>query len=183
MSEKSIPKISYWRIANYVIYSVVIIFALFALSTKIPVPGNYKLFTVMSGSMAPTIKTGSLVITKPAKVYQINDIITFENPQDTQKTITHRIIETKKENNVDYFITKGDANSSPDAVNVYPKMIIGKVRLILPFVGYPIAFSKTLPGLIIFIIIPATIIIYDEILKIKNEIEKKWKRFRRKKTK
>jgi signal peptidase len=164
-------KISIWQIISYVLYGIVILFALFALSSKLPIPGNYKLFTVMSGSMEPTIKTGSLVVVKPAKEYKVNDIITFKNQSDPKSTTTHRLIETKTMDNSTYGITKGDANNGPDAEKVYQDMIIGKVRFSIPYLGYPIHFSKTLPGLIIFIIIPATIIIYDEILKIKEEIK------------
>jgi len=166
-------KIQIWQIVTYVLYGVVILFALFALSSKIPIPGNYKLFTVMSGSMEPTIKTGSLVVVKPAKEYKVNDIITFKNLKDPKQTTTHRLIETKEEGGLTYGITKGDANNGPDSEKVYQNMIVGKVRFSIPYIGYPIAFSRTLPGLIIFVIVPATIIIYDEILKIKEEIKKR----------
>jgi len=47
---------------------------------------------------------------------------------------------------------------------------VGKVELSIPFVGYPIAFAKTLPGLIVLIIVPGTIIVYNELLNIKKEI-------------
>ena len=166
-------KIQIWQIITYVLYGVVILFALFALSSKLPIPGNYKLFTVMSGSMEPTIKMGSLAIVKPTNEYTVNDIITFKNPQEPQKTTTHRIVGIRTENNSVYVVTQGDANGSPDATEISQNMIIGKLRLAIPYLGYPIAFSKTLLGLIIFIIIPATIIIYDEILKIKEEVKKR----------
>lgn len=172
-------KIKFKKISNLltcILYIVIILFALLALSSKLPIPGNYKLFTVMSGSMEPTIKTGSLVIVKPAAEYKINDIITFTSSTDLKKTTTHRLIETRTEGNLTYGITKGDANDGPDAERIYQDKILGKLRLAVPYLGYPIAFSKTLPGLIIFIIIPATIIIYDEILKIKEELKRRRKK-------
>lgn len=170
-------KIQIWPIITYILYGVVILFALFALSSKLPIPGNFKLLTVMSGSMEPTVKIGSLVIVKPANDYQVNDIITFRNLEKPQNTTTHRIVKIIDREGTFYMTTQGDANGTPDSVEVRQDTIIGKVRLTIPYLGYPIAFSKTVPGLIIFVIIPAIIIIYDEILNIKREIKKR--RFKR----
>jgi signal peptidase len=71
------------------------------------------------------------------------------------------------------FQTKGDANESVDMEKTNRKDIIGKVFLSVPFLGYPVAYAKTTPGLIILIVIPAVIIIYDELQKIMAEINKK----------
>ena len=172
-------KFSIWRIISLILYALVIIFALFALSSKLAFPGNFKLLTVMSGSMEPTIRMGSLVAIKPANEYKQNDIITFYNPSDSKKTITHRLVEIKIESDTTYYTTQGDANGSPDAEQIYQNLILGKVRFNIPYLGYPVGFARTPAGLIIFIIIPATIIIYDEILKIKEEIKKKKRRFKK----
>jgi len=168
-------KTKIWSIFGYILYTTVVLFALFILSTKFPIPGNYKIFTVMSGSMEPTIKTGSLVIVKPQQGYKAGEIITFKNPRDLQNTITHRLVEVLKEDGVTYGVTKGDANKSADAQRITENLIIGRVKFVVPYLGYPISFARTLAGLIIFVIVPATIIIYDEILKIKNELQKRKK--------
>ena len=43
----------------------------------------------------------------------------------------------------------------------------------VPLLGYPVSYAKTTPGIILLIIIPAVIIIYDEIQKIRKEIANK----------
>jgi len=49
---------------------------------------------------------------------------------------------------------------------VVPRLIIGKVVLIIPYLGYPIAFAKTKIGLWFLILLPAGLIIFVEIFKI-----------------
>lgn len=163
-------KINYWKIISYIIYAIVIIFAFLAISAKFSI-GGFKLLVVKSGSMEPTIKTGSLVIDKTESVYQIDDIVTFKNPNNLTETITHRIYDISGNT----YITKGDANNASDKDKITESQIIGEVIFAIPYLGYIVAFSRTLPGLIILIIIPATIIIYDEMNTIKEEIKNRKK--------
>ena len=140
------------------------LFALLSLSTKLPIPGGYKLFTVMSGSMEPQIGVGSLILDKKELLYQICDVVTFEVP-DSQTLVTHRI--TNVTNNS--YIVKGDANDASDVSPIPREDVIGRVIISLPILGYLVVFSKTLPGITLFVIVPATLIIYTEVLRIKNE--------------
>lgn len=133
-----------------------------------PIPGNFKIYSVLSDSMSQTIHIGSIVFVKPVNRYKINDIVTFRT-RTPKQTVTHRIAAEKVVNKQIMFISKGDANKSNDSENLLPQNIIGKVFFSVPLLGYPISFSKTLPGLIILIVIPATIIIYSELINIKNE--------------
>jgi len=165
-------KISAWKIFTYFIYFLIIIFALAAISSRFSM-GGYKLYTVQSGSMEPTIKTGSLIFVDINAKYSPLDIITFYKLSGSKETITHRLLELKNENNITVGVTKGDANDTEDSQVVLQNNIIGKAVLAIPYFGYPVAFARTPAGLIILVIIPATIIIYDEILKIKEEIKKR----------
>ena len=166
-------KINYWKIITYIIYVIVILFAITAILSRFSI-GGIKLFTVQSGSMEPTIKAGSMAFVKSEKNYNVNDIITYQERTNPKETITHRIV--KKENTgVDRYTTQGDANGSADSNIVLFPQIIGKVIFAIPYFGYPVAFVRTLPGLIILIIVPAIIIIYDEISNIKKELAKRKK--------
>jgi len=162
-------KFNYWKIINYVIYAIVIIFAFLAISAKFSFFG-IQLLVVKSGSMEPTIKTGSMVIDKSKEDYQIEDIVTFKDREKPSETTTHRIINKETQGNIELFTTQGDANGSPDSIKVNRNQIIGKVIFKIPYFGYVVAFARTWPGVIILIIIPATIIIYDEINNIKKEL-------------
>lgn len=143
-------------------------------------PDNYKIYSVTTGSMSPVIQANSLILVRPLKEYKIGDIVTIKT-DELGKTITHRIIKKITKNNQIIFETKGDANKSKDLESTEQKEIIGKVFFVIPYLGLPIIYSKTLPGLIFLIVIPSTIIIYSEVINIKNELKKIF--FKRKKTK
>lgn len=151
---------------------LLIVLGVFVVFSFIPFPGNYRVFTVQSGSMEPTIHTGSMLFVKPAGDYNVSDIVT-RRTNDPKITITHRIAEKKDDEGRITFKTKGDANESSDMETVNQRDIIGRVFLTVPFMGYPVSYAKTTPGIILLIIVPAVIIIYDEINKIKAEIRKK----------
>lgn len=129
---------------------------------------TYQVFIVQSGSMEPAIKTGSLIFTKKSPEYEVGDIVT-KKMEDEEETITHRIIEKLENGN---FITKGDANNARDKEEVKKEDIIGKTYLTIPYLGYPVAYAQTSQGFIFLIVIPATILIYEELRKIKKEISK-----------
>jgi signal peptidase I len=153
------------------------LFALIALGilvvfSFVPVPGNFKIFTVQSGSMEPAIHTGSLIFVKPEADYNVGDIIT-RRTEDPKITITHRIYAKNTIDGQIAFETKGDANDAPDGTKFTKDGIIGKEILKLPYIGYPVSYARTSQGIVLLIIIPAVIIIYDEIRKIKDEIKKK----------
>lgn len=166
---KRAVNIGYWLVLAFLG-----IIAVFLVASTLNLPRGFKLYTVQSGSMEPAIKVGSLIISQKTTGYQAGDVITFKN---APAPITHRIAEIKDS----IYTTKGDANDSADTEPVRQEQILGKVVFSLPFLGYPVGFAKTKEGFIGLIVIPATIIVYSEILNIKNEI-KKIRRRRRKKS-
>lgn len=83
-------------------------------SDKVPSVFGYKPFMVLSGSMESDIHKGDLIITKetdPTKL-KVNDIIAFKDAAGT--ITTHRIIDIVVNDGENYFITKGDNNSTQD---------------------------------------------------------------------
>ena len=156
------------KILEYIVYIIVVIFALLAISSKFSI-GGFELLVVKSGSMEPAIKTGSIVIDKNFDSYNIGDIITFRNKEKPKETTTHRIAGIKYLVGTKSFVTKGDANDSTDSEQASESQIVGRVLLAIPYFGYVADFARSLPGLIIIILIPATIIVYEEMKKIHKE--------------
>jgi signal peptidase len=173
MAEKKINWRKISKIGSYFICSLIIILAILVIFSAFKFPGNYQIMVVQSGSMKPAIKMGSLVVVKPTSQYKIGDIITYKSADDSQRTTTHRIVEINEEQGLIFYKTKGDANDAPDFNPIFENNIVGKILFSIPYLGYPVSFAKTLPGLIILIIIPATIIIYEEIRKIVKEVKKR----------
>ena len=137
-------------------------------SNKLGIP--YKVFTVESGSMKPTLNVGDLILTKTQSEYLIGDVVTFDGGSDNGKRIiiTHRIVGEEDIQNVKFFVTKGDFNSVEDVNKLSKESIIGKLTFKVPLIGYVITFARTVLGFIILLVIPSTIIIYEEIKNIRN---------------
>lgn len=168
------------KIGYNLILAVLFLFLLAVAGTFLPIPGNYKIFTVQSGSMEPKIKTGSLIFVKSFSEYSAGDVITIKSGKNT---VTHRVVSKKNQDGGISYQTKGDANEEADAEETNAKNVVGKTFFTLPYVGYPVGYARTKVGFILLVIIPATIIVYEELYKIKEEIMKKWKNRQEKKEK
>jgi signal peptidase len=151
----------------WAVSTVLVVIALFLVATIVPGMGGYKAFIVRSGSMEPAIKTGSVIIVKPAENYAIGDIITFRNGGQPDDTVTHRVFSLQKsQGKVIAYETKGDANNKEDGNSVRFAEIFGKAVLAVPYVGYGVAAAREPVGFVFIILIPAAIIILDELRKI-----------------
>ncbi|MCC6013258.1 MAG: signal peptidase I [Candidatus Verstraetearchaeota archaeon] len=130
---------------------------------------------VISGSMEPTIPTGSLVFIKKVNASEIianrtnGDIIVYMLPNTKvydffifviydPLPIMHRAIDKKEISDKFYILTKGDANLLPDGNPNNPltwvseDRIIGKVVWYFPYMGYYIIILIIVTAIIIMII-------------------------------
>lgn len=113
---------------------------------------SYKI--VVSGSMEPNIKVGSLVYIKNVNFssLEVGDVITYSIDNTY---ITHRIVSIDALTNS--VITKGDANISNDLASVSSSQIVGKVTFVIPVIGYIIYYCQQniflIFGIILFIIL------------------------------
>jgi len=134
-----------------------------------------KPLVVMSGSMEPTIKLGSVVLIKPQNSYRTNEIVTFTPSGNSKNLVTHRIIHQKYKNKAQgssVYLTAGDANKEIDQSPVKEEQILGKVFLSIPYLGYLVNVTKKPYGFILFVIVPATIVIYEELKSSKKELSR-----------
>lgn len=141
----------------------------YAPTSLLSINGIPKAFIVTSGSMEPTIKTGGLVLSIPLATYKPDDVVTFENSADHKTLVTHRIV---SENN-QIFITKGDANNTGDETRLNKSQIIGKAVIAFPQLGYFANSIKDPKMFILLVIVPATIVIYEELKFLKKSLLKK----------
>lgn len=73
---------------------------------------------VRSGSMEPTIATGSMVLVRRVSAGEIRpgDIVAVERPDHTRET--HRVLSIERHGDMAELTLKGDANEDPDPVPV-----------------------------------------------------------------
>jgi signal peptidase len=113
--------------------------------------------------MEPVIPTGSLIVIKEESQYAIGDVVTYGSLVRQNSTITHRIVDQRSQGLATYFVTKGDANNSIDDQPIPPSSVLGKHVFTIPLLGYPIGFASTPLGAVVLIIIPGTLILWEEL--------------------
>jgi len=105
-------------------------------------------YVVLSGSMEPTIETGSLCFINKNTDYEDikeKDIIAFKMNDGT--LVTHRAIEITDSG----IITKGDNNDDADSNEVKKENFVGKNLFWIPKVGYVVKAFQSTTGKIIII--------------------------------
>lgn len=109
---------------------------------------------IQTGSMEPTLRTGSLAIVKKTDFddCKVNDIIVFKKDD---KLITHRVTQVTDE----YVKTKGDNNQIYDNFSVYPEEVQAKVILKLNWVATFLDDIKTVKGIIKWFVFPIFVIV------------------------
>jgi signal peptidase len=106
---------------------------------------GYSYDTVASGSMAPEIGVGDLLISGPVdpEDIEVGDVIIFHSPHGMH--ICHRVISIDHEAGT--VQTKGDANDAPDPYTTPFSRIEGKVIGNVPYLGYVASFLSSIHGL------------------------------------
>ena len=129
-------------------------------------------YVILSGSMEPTIKTGSLCfINKKVDVQEIKkkDVIAFKLDDGT--LVTHRVDKINK----DGIITKGDNNKRVDDGVVTANNYVGKNIFWIPKVGYVVMAFQSTRGKIVLITCVVLLfligILFGDDTKKKKEIE------------
>ncbi|PAY24309.1 signal peptidase I [Dietzia natronolimnaea] len=101
---------------------------------------NISLIMFKTGSMSPTIPTGSLAVVRqiPASDIRVGDVTTVARG-DGQLPVTHRVVSTMPVGGEVYSITmKGDANDSPDS-QPYEVTEVKRVLWHAPGLAYAVA--------------------------------------------
>jgi signal peptidase len=161
-----------FSVAHAAFVLLIIIFGLFVLSTAIPLPGNFQIKIVQSGSMEPAIKTGAVVVIKPVGTYDVGDVITFGEDSADSVPTTHRIVNSRLQAGQVLYTTKGDANDDADIGEISQRDIIGKVLFDIPYLGFVLDFARKPIGFVLFVGIPVGIIFFEEVRKIIREVKK-----------
>ena len=114
---------------------------------------GWNAYVVTSGSMAPTVDAGAVVVAAPVDPEDImtGDIVTFVDPSGLT---THRVVGMTSSSHAGkasrIFITKGDANEEPDPAELHPQNIVGKAKFGVPNLGFLVSFVKAPLGAGIF---------------------------------
>jgi signal peptidase I len=120
----------------------------------------YQALIVRSGSMSPTIPTGSIVFyrQRDASKVKVGDVIVFAKPGQPNEKVTHRVYQIGSSPTGRYFVTKGDANAAPDDWRV-PALGTGWIAAFhVPAAGYALADLQSQLGRLLLLLIPAILL-------------------------
>lgn len=121
-----------------------------------------RLYSVQSGSMAPALHKGDLVLDARAKIAQLKpgDVASYLSPSIPGTVITHRVV------HVDYaagtVLMRGDNAPRPDAP-VAGRYLIGRTLKVIPNLGYLFDAVRQPVGLVTIVYVPAFLISAAEI--------------------
>lgn len=155
------------KIKNIII-SFVYVLVLIYLLIFIPSFLGHKPLVVISGSMEPTLKVGSLLYYHEQDLDKFNkdDILVYYTKYHT---ISHRLVERVDGG----FITKGDANKSNDSIIVNDNQVLGKgTNWCIPFLGLYADFIYTHKYILFITVIILIIDLYFDYRRKKQEVTK-----------
>lgn len=118
-------------LSGYFVAILLLLFSAFSFT------GAVKARIVLTGSMAPAIKTGDVILTTPVnrKEPKIGDVIAYQAKRFNGQSVavfSHRIVGGDINSG---FIVKGDSNKSPDTQRPKRGDILGVVIFVIPFIG------------------------------------------------
>lgn len=138
---------------------------------------SYRMFTVLSESMAPTYKIGDVLISKEVdpKEIKVGDDVSYLGKSGTfaDKVVTHRVVEIETDKDGKYvFHTKGVANPTEDPL-VYEDQIYGVIVHEAKLLSYVYKCVSNPNGMFIFIVIPILYVIGSEMIYFMLDKEEK----------
>jgi signal peptidase len=136
------------------------------LTTVAPRVLHYRLATMLTGSMAPGINPGDVVVDTELKAtdVRVGQIITYHIPVDDHHIESHRVTWVHvTQTGAVLFRTKGDANNGPDpwTARSAPHTDVWIVRHVLRSVGAVIRFLRQpMIQLALTRVLPALLVLY-----------------------
>lgn len=156
--------------------ALVFIFVIIApiIATMVPT-GPVKFMTVTGSSMEPTITESDIVVVNTLSTRpEVGDIVSFRHVfgvdgESQTLIVTHRVVKIVDEG----YITQGDAYAEPDGYTVASGDVVGVLLFKIPFIGALVHFAASEKGLLTLVILPAVVLIIQEIQEIIRIIKNK----------
>lgn len=172
------------RIVTSILVIVLFLVASLVVSNKIsggePNIFGYQIKTVLSGSMEPGIKTGSIIVVKPGgdmTRFKEGDVITFMD--EDKRVITHRVTEVVNNDGQILYRTKGDNNNAEDPNPVPSDNVLAEYTgITIPYVGYVQDFASSKNGILVMVILPGVLLLAYSIFTIwqtLSQLERQYK--------
>jgi signal peptidase len=134
-----------------------------ALAVVVLLALGYRGLTVLSGSMEPAFSAGDVVVQHEVapRSIAIGDVVTFRDPQDGDRLITHRVRGVVERDGRVEMITRGDANSRSERWSMPADGRLGRVVARVPHLGRALAWMRGgLARLALLLVVPAFLAVW-----------------------
>lgn len=127
------------------------------LAVTVPAAFGDRALTEMSGSMSPALSAGDVVLVRevPPRAARVGDVVTFRDPADPTRLLTHRVREIRVRGTTVQFVTKGDANTDVEHWQIGVDGTIGRVEYRISRLGYLMFWIRSSLGRLGLVVIPA----------------------------
>ncbi|HSS34192.1 MAG TPA: signal peptidase I [Solirubrobacterales bacterium] len=124
--------------------------------------------TDLTGSMEPTIAAGDVVINEQISPSEasVGDIVTFRDPEDQSRELTHRVVRVHRSGGHYWFVTRGDANTGTEHWRIAAGGEIGRLVYIVPWVGHVAVLTRSPLGWGLLLIVPLLLLAAEELRRI-----------------
>lgn len=104
--------------------------------TLIPALFGWQPDVILTGSMAPSIMAGDVVVSSPVQANQVmpGRVLLVNNPLHPGELLMHRVVSINEDGSI---VTRGDANNANDSTPVPLSDVKGLPRLRVPMIGLP----------------------------------------------
>lgn len=145
-----------------------------ASAITVPLAFGYHSFTVLSGSMEPTISTGDVIVVKTISPLdaKVGDVVSFRDPENAARLLSHRVTEMHVGPQGVAFVTRGDANTGVERWQIARNGTIGRVEYHVPKLGYVTNRLGSRFGRFAFLVLPALLLGVMEARRIWRPAEK-----------
>ncbi|MBI4032402.1 signal peptidase I [Candidatus Berkelbacteria bacterium] len=143
--------------------------ALAAITGSFALPGGYRLYSVLTGSMEPALSPGSLVVVKRVADVgnvAVGDVVSFQQPGQPNMIITHRVSAIDSVGGATFLKTKGDANSAPDPWRLSYGHLVGSVVWSAPIIGSVFTALHTPWAIALLVWVPVLLLAFHELFQI-----------------
>jgi signal peptidase len=116
-----------------------------ALALALPLAFDARPLVVLSGSMEPALATGDVSVVRSIAplAARPGDIVTFRDPDNAERLITHRVRAMHVQGDAVVFHTRGDANNVSERWRVPANGEIGRLMYRIPKVGWVLNFARS----------------------------------------
>lgn len=142
-----------------------------AAALTLPTAAGYRSLVVLSGSMAPAVSAGDVVIGRGVapRDARVGDVVTFRDPGGRERLLTHRVHRAQAAGGGRFdFVTKGDANAAEETWSVPADARLGKVVARVPKVGYVLGRASTPLARVVLVVAPLALLALLEVLAVRR---------------